>query len=66
MLRFLPLVVLVVLLASWGCQVFTKIIRALRTHEVHDESVATSEFCFKAMSDKDPNFLVTQKILTDS
>lgn len=40
MLSFLPTVILVTLLASWGCQVLTHIIRALRPCEVRDKPVA--------------------------
>jgi hypothetical protein len=58
MLRFLPLVVVVTLLASWSFQVFMKIIRGLPHHEVQDESVVTSECAPRTTSDKSSKFAV--------
>lgn len=57
MLRFLPLVGLLTLLASWVCQVSAKIIRGPPFHEMQDESVATPG-C--APMEKSPQLSVTQ------
>lgn len=57
MLRFLPLVGLLTLLASWVCQMFAKIIRGPPRHEIQDESVATPG-C--ALMEKNPQLSVTQ------
>lgn len=57
MLRFLPLVGLLTLLASWVCQVFAKIIRGPSCHEIRDELVATPG-C--APMEKNPQLSVTQ------
>jgi hypothetical protein len=59
MLRFLPLVVLGTLLASWGCQVLTQIMGAFRPHENQDESVDTPELCYGELDNKYPRFSVT-------
>lgn len=65
MLRFLPVVVLVTLLASWGCQVFVKIIWGLPCHEVEDESLANSSCAPKTVLAKDSKFSVTKDIFID-
>lgn len=57
MLRFLPLVGLLTLLASWVCQIFANITRGPPHHEIQDESVATP-VC--ALMEKNPQLSVTQ------
>lgn len=57
MLRFLPLVGLLTLLASWICQVFAKIIRGPPCYEMQDESVATPG---SALTEKNPQLSFTQ------
>lgn len=65
MLRLLPWIVLLTLLASWVFQVFTKIIWGLEPQEVQVESVATSGCVLKTPADQHPNFSVTSEMLID-
>lgn len=58
MLKLLPSVALVTLLASWVCQILIKMIRALRPYEVRDEPVATPGCATQGICDKDPKSLV--------
>lgn len=59
MLRFLPLVMLVTLLASCCCQVFTEVLQALQPHEVDEDLLATPEPSFKTMGDEESVVSVT-------
>lgn len=62
MLRFLPLVGLLTLLASWVCQMLAKITRGPPHHEIQDESVATP-VC--ALMEKNPQLSVIQDTFRD-
>ena len=59
MLMYLPSVVLLTLLFSWVCQVFTKIIRAFPRRDAQDEPVASPGCALRPMLNKDSEFLVT-------
>lgn len=62
MLRFLPLVGLLTLLASWVCQMSAKIIRGHSCHEIRDELVATPG-C--APMEKNPQLSATRDTFRD-
>lgn len=57
MLKLLPSVALVTLVASWICQVLIKMTRALRPYEVRDKPVATPGCATQGICDKDPKSL---------
>lgn len=59
MLRLLPSVILLTLLASWVFQITTSTVRGLQRHEVQDESVASPGCALKTPADKNPMLLVT-------
>lgn len=54
MLKSLPVVVMVTLLASWVCQVSIKIVRVLRWHDVQNRPAATAAYSPTLVSKANP------------
>lgn len=63
MLRFLPLVLMSSLLASWVFQVYTKVRRGLQDHGVQNEEVTTPVSTLRTLADKEPEVLVIEGTL---